>query len=162
MNTETLNLDILQSPPGKDPIEISAVFPATPARVYQAWTDPKELKKWFGPKPDTLISVELDVKVGGRWCVVFDQTAEKTMQLEGEYSKVEADKALTYTWCHVTHFADGRQEQTPYSQVTVKFIAVEGGTKVELRHQSIESEQSLLNVHAGWHACYTNLFSLLG
>jgi uncharacterized protein YndB with AHSA1/START domain len=160
MNLVTAKLDILQTPHGKDPIEISAIFPAPPARVFKAWTDPKELKRWFGPKPESLISVDLDVKVGGKWCVVFDQSPEKTMQLEGEYLQVDANKTLIYTWCHATLFADGRHERTPYSQVKVKFSAVDSGTKIELRHESIESKDALLNVHAGWKACYTNLFDL--
>jgi uncharacterized protein YndB with AHSA1/START domain len=41
------------------------VFDASPERVYKAWTDPKQLARWFPPEGFTAPVCELDVRVGG-------------------------------------------------------------------------------------------------
>ena len=46
---------------------------APPARVFEAWTDPKKLVRWFGPAetvPET-VRAEMDVRVGGRFRASF-------------------------------------------------------------------------------------------
>ncbi len=45
-----------------------------PARiVFDAWTKPELLERWWAPKsfPITLLSCETDVRVGGRYRLVF-------------------------------------------------------------------------------------------
>lgn len=54
-------------------IVLSRVFAAPRERVFQAWTDPAQASRWFGPKGFTTTTHEMDVRVGGRWR--FDMTA---------------------------------------------------------------------------------------
>ena len=51
-------------------LEIRHICAAPRERVYRAWTDAKELAKWFHPTPDhsTVVS-ELDLRVGGNYRV---------------------------------------------------------------------------------------------
>jgi uncharacterized protein YndB with AHSA1/START domain len=41
---------------------LTRVFNAPPARVYEAWTTPELVKKWFTPPPFETARVELDVR----------------------------------------------------------------------------------------------------
>jgi len=43
---------------------IERVYDASPARVFEAWSDPVAKKRWFGPE-DTKGSYELDFRIGG-------------------------------------------------------------------------------------------------
>lgn len=47
------------------PFTISRVFDAPRALVWQAWTDPEHLKRWFGPKGFTMPKCTMDFRPGG-------------------------------------------------------------------------------------------------
>ncbi len=56
--------------PAKKPADnlvISRVFDAPVALVWKAWTDPKEIKKWWGPGGFTAPSIKVDLRVGGQY-----------------------------------------------------------------------------------------------
>ncbi|MFK8049748.1 MAG: SRPBCC domain-containing protein [Halioglobus sp.] len=150
-------MGILQSPPGQDPVTLSNTFNASSERLFRAWTDAAELKKWFGPRPNSLVSVIVDLRVGGTWCFLISESAEKKVQLTGEYLKIESNKLLVFSWSHVEEYASGEKESTPFSQVTVRFTEVADGTKVDLVHENIVAEDGRLGVGRGWLACLTNL-----
>ena len=44
---------------------------ATPAKVYAALTEPKQMIRWWGPDAGPTLSAEADVRPGGRFSVVF-------------------------------------------------------------------------------------------
>ena len=47
--------------------ENSRVFEAPRERVFRAWTDPEQLKRWWGPKGFTNTFHEFDPRPGGHW-----------------------------------------------------------------------------------------------
>lgn len=49
----------------------SRVFDAPPERVFTAWTDPKHLAAWWGPKGFTNSFEEFDIRPGGHWRFVM-------------------------------------------------------------------------------------------
>jgi len=53
---------------------IERTFDATRARVWQAWTDPEQLKQWFGPKGCAVTHCTVDLRPGGatRYRIEFD------------------------------------------------------------------------------------------
>lgn len=48
-------------------IVLSRVFNAPRELVFKAWTDPKDISNWFGPKGFVTTTHERDVRVGGLW-----------------------------------------------------------------------------------------------
>jgi uncharacterized protein YndB with AHSA1/START domain len=72
-----------------------------PARlVYEAWTKPEIFKRWWVPKAITtmsLLSCELDVRVGGKYRLVFDFGGSKTMAFFGTYTEVVPASRLVWT-----------------------------------------------------------------
>src|SRR5262249_62301416 len=46
---------------------------ASPSQVFSAWTDPKKIVRWFGPRDTRQDSVvaEMDLRVGGRYRIGF-------------------------------------------------------------------------------------------
>src|SRR5260370_818008 len=53
--------------PGKQEIIITREFDAPRELVFKAYTDPKLLPQWFGPREYTTIVDKMDVRPGGLW-----------------------------------------------------------------------------------------------
>jgi uncharacterized protein YndB with AHSA1/START domain len=71
-----------------------------PARVvFEAWTKPELLKRWWVPKSAgvSLLSCEADVRVGGRYRLVFGHEASKPMEFFGRYIEVTPHSRLVWT-----------------------------------------------------------------
>ena len=60
------------------PFETSRVFDAPRERVWQAWTDAEQMKKWWGPKGFKVKQLTLELKPGGRllYCLVAPDGTE--------------------------------------------------------------------------------------
>ena len=70
-----------------------------PARiVFEAWTRPELLERWWAPKsfPISLLSCETDVRVGGRYRLVFGYEGS-TMEFFGRYLEVTPHSRLVWT-----------------------------------------------------------------
>jgi uncharacterized protein YndB with AHSA1/START domain len=52
-------------------IVFTRVFDAPRRMVWEAWTDPKQLVLWWGPRGFTTTIDEMDVRVGGVWKLVM-------------------------------------------------------------------------------------------
>lgn len=153
-------MNFLQSEPGQEPVEISGVFDASPSRVFKAWSDPVELKKWFGPHPNSLLSTTVDLQVDGKWAFVVEDSDEKKMTLQGKYQEIVVDKRLVFTWTFLNEFPDGRREETAESIVTVNFFPEDGSTRIELKHEAVNNLDGRLGVHKGWNACFNNFHTV--
>ena len=67
--------------------------------VFDAWTDPELVKRWWVPKsvPITLLSCEMDVRVGGTYRFVFQVDPTTTMAFFGRYLEVSPPSRLVWT-----------------------------------------------------------------
>ncbi len=156
-----MSLPFLTSAPGSDPVVVENTFKASPARVFRAWTDPAELKAWFGLAPHSMAAVEVDVREGGAWRFTLPPTEISRDALHGTYVTVEPERRLVFTWCHEREFADGRVEVTPESRVTVTFEPAGEGTVVRLTHVGIRREDARKGVGSGWSASFGSIAALL-
>jgi uncharacterized protein YndB with AHSA1/START domain len=71
-----------------------------PARiVFEAFTTPQLLKRWWAPKSTgvSLLSCEADVRVGGKYRLVFGHDASKSMAFYGRYLEVTPHSRLVWT-----------------------------------------------------------------
>jgi uncharacterized protein YndB with AHSA1/START domain len=72
-----------------------------PARiVFEAWTRPELLKRWWAPKSFgiTFISCEADVRTGGTYRFVFGHpSSERPMEFFGKYVEVTPYSRLVWT-----------------------------------------------------------------
>lgn len=75
-------------------------YPVAPEKVWRAWTEPEAVKRWFGPGPGEPVSAaELDVRVGGRFRIVFGGADGKAHECAGVYREVVPNRKLVFTWC---------------------------------------------------------------
>ena len=81
----------------KPSLTIKRRLNAPPEAVYAAWTDPKKLVHWFGPDQGPVTKAETDVRVGGRFHVVFHSEDGEEHDVSGIYREVVANEKLQFT-----------------------------------------------------------------
>lgn len=105
-----------------------------PARiVFDAWTKPELFERWWVPKsfPISLLSCELDVRVGGRYRLVFGHEGS-TMEFFGRYLEVKPASRLAWT----------NDEGDGGPITTVTFEETDGRTRV-VAHDLYPSKEAL-------------------
>src|SRR5205814_7398708 len=105
-----------------------------PARtVFEAWTRPELFERWWVPKsfPITLLSCELDVRVGGRYRLEFGYEGS-TMEFFGRYLEVTPPSRLVWT----------NDEDVAGPVTTVTFDETDGRTNVVV-HEEYPSKEAL-------------------
>src|SRR6185503_18540756 len=75
---------------------ITRIFDAPARIVFEAWTKPELLKRWWAPKSTgmSLLSCEADVRVGGSYRFEFGHDASKSMAFFGKYLEVTPPSRL--------------------------------------------------------------------
>lgn len=103
---------------------------AAPARiVYEVWTKPEHMKRWWAPKSFGVVMYECDndLRVGGKYRYVFGNEGHPKMAFSGIYKEVVPDARLVVTQVF---------EQMPDASeaiVTTTFVEHDGKTRLELR-----------------------------
>lgn len=156
-----MRLEFVRSEPGNDPIIVEGYFAATPARVFQAWTDPNIVMKWFGRVPNSLHSATIDLRQGGAWQFLESKDEEKSVGFEGEYLDIEPGERLVFTWSKVIVHASGERESTPHSRVEVILTEMGSGTAVRLVHSAVHSEETRRGFGGGWECAFNTMSTLL-
>src|SRR5262249_12519256 len=79
---------------------VTRTFNGPPRIVFEAWTKPELLKRWWAPKSFgvSFISCETDVRAGGTYRFVFGHPAsEQPMEFFGRYIEVTPHSRLVWT-----------------------------------------------------------------
>src|SRR5262249_7508898 len=79
---------------------LTRTFEAPRALVFDAWTRPELLRRWYGPSGWSLAVCEVDLKVGGAWHYVLRRPDGRTVGQRGVYSEIVPGERLvnTETW----------------------------------------------------------------
>ena len=113
-NTGTLKV----TTPGDREIVMTRVFDAPRHLVFDAFTTPDLLKRWFGPRGWSLVVCEVDLKVGGGFRFVLRGPDGTDMGMRGVYREIVRPERSV----HMESFDDYPGE----SQVTATLVE-EGG-----------------------------------
>lgn len=73
-------------------------FDAPRALVWQAFTDPKLVPRWWGKHDTTTIVVEMDVRPGGRWRYISRAADRDDVVFYGEYLEIDPPERLSWTF----------------------------------------------------------------
>src|SRR5439155_15327928 len=84
--------------PGKLSLEIKRVIKAPRELVYAAWTDPAQLREWFGPENVQTRSLVAEARVGGRFRWELTNSEGEEMTVHGEYHELEPNRKIVFSW----------------------------------------------------------------
>jgi uncharacterized protein YndB with AHSA1/START domain len=123
--------------------------------VFEAWTKPELLKRWWAPKSTgvSLLSCEADVRVGGRYRFEFGHEASKPMVFFGRYIEVIPNLRLVWT-----------NDESDGAVTTVTFEEKGGQTRVVMHelHPSKEAlDASIAGMEGGMSETFGQLDELL-
>jgi uncharacterized protein YndB with AHSA1/START domain len=136
-------------------VRIERTFAATAEEVFDAWTSPEVMRRWFHPAPDwETPEAEVDLRVGGKVRVVMRQPDGTEGGAQGEYTLIDRPHRLAMTW---TFSDDPSNEQL----IELSFSESEGSTTVLLVNSGIASDARRKSQDWGWNACLGQLQRLL-
>jgi len=80
-------------------VVVTRTFNAPARIVFEAWTKPELFKRWWVPKSAgiSLLSCEMDVRVGGRYRLAFANDPSPPMEFFGRYIEVTPHSRLAWT-----------------------------------------------------------------
>jgi len=134
-------------------LEIKRFINAPRDRVYAAWTDPAQLKQWFGPEKVQTRNLIADVRVGGKFCWDITNLEGEKLTCRGEYRELQPAKKLVFTW----QWDDDEVWENHTSVVTVELSDRDGGTELRLIHEQLPNEQSRDGHTGGWNSALDKL-----
>lgn len=108
-----------------------------PARlVFEAWTRAELFKQWWVPKSSgmSLLSCELDVRMGGRYRLVFKHpAAPEPMTFHGQYLEVIVPSRLVWT----------NEESGEAGQISTVTFEEKAGKTLMTLHELYPSKEAL-------------------
>ena len=157
------------------PFEISRVFDAPRERVWQAWTEPEHMKKWWGPKGFTVTHLKMDLRPGGmtHYCLRGPDGAE--MWGRAVYREVRKPERLVW----VNSFSDPKggltrhpgHESWPLEMLTTATLEAQGQrTKLTIQWLPLEGssdvqrktfDEGRKSMNQGWSGTFEQLEGFL-
>ena len=145
-----------QKPSPETTLHLRRTFHAPREKVFRAWTDPEELKHWWGPEGYATPTAEVELRVGGRYRLGMRKLPDgEIFYLAGTYREVRRPEKLVYTW---------RWEAEPEmgeALVAVEFHDVEKATEVVLAHEFFPNQEVRDDHNKGWNSCLDRLAKTL-
>lgn len=136
-------------------VRIERTYPASAEEVFDAWTSPEVMRRWFhcGHDWDTPVA-EVDLRVGGRVRVVMRRPNGREGEGQGEYTLIDRPRRLVMTW---TFDDDPSNEQL----IELSFSEQEGSTTVLLVNSGIATDGRRADQDEGWRGCLEQLGRML-
>ena len=118
--------EVVLTTPSPTTIVLRRSFAARRETVFDAWTKPELLRRWFGADGWTLDTCEIDLRVGGRWRFVSRGPGGELMGHGGVYLAVEPPALLRQTESYDDQWYPGEAVES------LEFADEPGGTTVTI------------------------------
>lgn len=131
-------------------LTIQKTIAAPVERVFEAWTDPNIIAKWFAPGNMTIPEATAEAKVGGRYRIVMQEDNGEQYITGGEYKEVVENELIICSW---------KWEHSEFDTLlTVNFRAIDDSTtEIDLLHEQFPDEERKDSHIDGWTKCLNNL-----
>lgn len=143
--------------------------PISSAQLWEAWTKPEILIKWFCPRPWKVTACEIDLRPGGLFKTVMQSPeGQTTPENIGTYLLVEQEKRLAWTNAMFPGFRPKPKEDFTHPAfffvVDIRIESTENGCRyiAHVMHQDEASKlaHEEMGFHQGWGIAYDQLIGL--
>ncbi|RPI04955.1 MAG: SRPBCC domain-containing protein [Ignavibacteriae bacterium] len=151
--------------PKRTEIVITRIFNVPNALLWNAWTDPATLKRWWGPRDYTTPTCTLDFHKGGAYLFCMRSLEGHEFWSTGIYKEIIPFKKIVCT----DNFADRDGNIIPASElgfpgewpenllVTVLFEDLGAQTKVTVKHCGLPEGEMGDLTEVGWNESFDKL-----
>ncbi|MFW5943489.1 MAG: SRPBCC family protein [Chloroflexota bacterium] len=137
-------------------LQLERILPVPPGRVFEAWTMPEAIKFWFAGAGTVIDEVQVDLRVGGRYTIRYQDASGGETVVTGKYLQIEPPRRLVFSWT-----MKSGQLIVDENIVTVEFRDLGNRTQVQLTHEPFPDPE-IRRLHAqGWDVCLTALGQFL-
>jgi uncharacterized protein YndB with AHSA1/START domain len=132
-------------------LRMERTFDAPAQRVFDAWTSPEVLRRWWHAEHDWETTLaEVDLRVGGAVRIVMrDPEKDAEYGGGGQYLEIDSPRRLVFTW-----YWDGNATR---QVIEVDFEEADGVTTVRFTHRDLWDEGAVRDHEDGWSNCFDNL-----
>jgi uncharacterized protein YndB with AHSA1/START domain len=109
-------------------IEFQRLVAAAPTLVFELWTNPDHLRNWWGPRDHEVVSIVVDLRVGGSYRYVHRGPDGVEYAFHGTYRELDPPRHLVHTTVY-----EGAPDSEALDRYT--FEAHAGGTLVRCRSE---------------------------
>jgi uncharacterized protein YndB with AHSA1/START domain len=132
-------------------LRIERTFEAAPEDVFDAWTSPEVMRRWFHVEPDWDTPLaEVDLRVGGRVRIVMRRPDGSEHGARGEYRLIDRPRRLVMHW---TFDEDPSNEQL----IELTFSGSAESTTVLMVNSGISTDGRRESQDRGWRGCLDQL-----
>ena len=110
----------------KERMVITRIFDAPRALVWEAWTNPKYVMQWWGPKGFTAPVCKIDFRVGGKFLCCMRAPDGQEGWNGGEYHEIVPHEKIVYS----LYFADANGNKVDPAQYGMEHEAIEDARDV--------------------------------
>jgi len=136
-------------------VRIKRTFHASIEQVFDAWTSPEVMRRWFHCFSDwETPEAESDLRVGGKVRVVMRRPDGTEADAHGVYTLIDRPHRLVMTW---SFHDDPSNEQL----IELSFSEAGDSTTVVLVNSGISNDKRREAQDMGWHGCLDQLERLL-
>lgn len=107
---------------------ITRIFNAPREVVWKAWTDPKYMMQWWGPKGFTAPVCRMDFRVGGKFLCCMRSPDGQDFWTGGEYHEIVLHEKIVFAM----YFSDSEGNKVEPARYGVEHEAIEGADDVTL------------------------------
>lgn len=131
---------------------------APPSILWECWTKPAHITRFFVPVPHMVTACEIDLRVGGRFNTTFCVEGNE-IKNDGVYLEIVEDKRLVFT---DNYHENWKPAAEPFMTAIIDFEDDgNGGTlyTVTVRHRSSEArrQHEEMGFFKGWGTATTQL-----
>jgi uncharacterized protein YndB with AHSA1/START domain len=132
-------------------VRIERTFDASAEDVFDAWTSPEVMRRWFHPGPDWATpEASVDLRVGGKVRVTMRRPDGTETGARGEYTLIDRPRRLVMTWIFDD---DPSNEQL----MDLSFSESGGSTTVLMVNSGISTNERRDSQDWGWQRCLDEL-----
>jgi uncharacterized protein YndB with AHSA1/START domain len=155
---------------------ISRLFDAPRELVWQAWTDPRHMAQWWGPRTFTNSVCEMDVRPGGVYRITMRSSDGVEYPITGVFREIVEPERLVMTmdcsghpdaWHDLVKPNRRKEETNPVGEMltTMTLEEVDGKTRLTVRTRfnsvSIRDAMIKMGMTEGWSQSLDRLAELL-
>lgn len=153
----------------KKELFITHLFDAPRELVFEAWTDPEQLKHWYAPDGCTIEFKYLNVKEGGTFHSCIHDPIHGDCWIKGVYDQVIFPEKLVFSMIltnehgdSVESIAAGKPEDWPEETITtVTFTSIGNQTKLAIHQTVPEEDAKQTGAYQSWIKMFNKLNSFI-